>query len=133
MGLRILVPRPRLRAASVRANKFLWAALGLALWGAAYTLFGASGLAGVMRARTEIADLEQQVRDAAEANRQLAARIEQVRNDPKTIERLAREEFFLAKPDEKIYLLPPSSAPARVATDETASDPERSPEEPRRP
>lgn len=107
MGLRILVPRPRLRPSLVRANKFVWAALGIALWGSAYTLLGASGYAGVVRARAEIVELEEAVVAAAGANRDLEAEIAAVKTDPATIERLAREEFFLARPGETIYLLPP--------------------------
>ncbi len=107
MGIRILVPRPRRRGGVPKASKFVWAALGVALWGTAYIIFGAGGMAGVIRARAEVERLEQQLVQARGANRQLEERIEALHNDAAAVEELAREQLFLAKPGEKVYLLPP--------------------------
>ncbi len=106
MGIRILIPRPRRRAGAVRARRFLWAAFGIALWGVAYTVFSAGGMVGSMRARAKVERLEHEVAAAEEANRALREEIEALRDDPGTIERYAREDLYLAKPGEKVYLLP---------------------------
>lgn len=127
MGLRILVPKPRVRWSLVRANKFVWAALGVALWGTAYTLLGASGLAGVLRAEADIRELEEQVERAAARNREIERRIAAAKNDPATIERLAREEFYLAKPGETVYLLPPSSRSTDPSPDDEEPEADSSP------
>ena len=105
MGIRILIPRPQLRATGRATRKFVWAALGVALWGTAYTFFGAGGLVGVYRARTEIDRLDVRVQEAAAVNAALAERVHGLKSDPEEIERVAREELFLARPGERIYLL----------------------------
>lgn len=107
MGIRILVPRPRRRGGVPRASKFVWAALAVALWGTAYFVFGAGGMAGVFRARAEVDRLQQELIRAREANRELEHEIEALRHDPIAVEQLAREQLYLAKPGEKVYLLPP--------------------------
>ncbi|MFW6198229.1 MAG: FtsB family cell division protein [Acidobacteriota bacterium] len=106
MVIRILIPRPRRKGFGLKAGKVVWLALGIALWGIAYTLFGAGGMVGVYRAEAEIRDLEQRVREAERTNRALEARIDAVRDDPDEIERLAREELFLVRPGDTVYLLP---------------------------
>lgn len=106
MGIRILIPRPGRRTGAVRAHRFLWAALGIALWGVAYTVFGAGGIVGSMRARAKAEHLQQEVAAAQEANRALRQEIEALRGDPGTIERYAREDLYMARPGEKVYLLP---------------------------
>jgi cell division protein FtsB len=123
MGIRILIPRPRLRK-SRPTRKFVWAAFAVALWGTAYTFFGAGGLVGVYRAEAEIALLEDQVGEAEAVNADLARRIEALESDPEEIERVAREELYLVNPDDKVYLLEPEP----LEGDETS--PEDRPEAP---
>jgi cell division protein FtsB len=123
MGIRILIPRPRLRARSGRTQKFVWAALGVALWGTAYTFFGAGGLVGVYRARAEIERLETRVEEAQTVNAGIAARIQALESDPEEIERVAREELYLTRPGDKVYLLDAAPEPA-----DSEADPSTSPE-----
>lgn len=89
---------------------FVWAAFGVALWGAAYAVFGASGMVGAYRAWANVEQLEREVAAAEVENHELEAEIRALKSDPATIERLAREEFFLSRPGERIYLLPPLPA-----------------------
>lgn len=91
----------------LKPNRLLWLVLGLALWGTAYTLFGAGGLMGVLRANDEVDRLEAEVAEAEAANHDLARQVEALRHDPETIERAAREQLYMARPDDKVYLLPP--------------------------
>ncbi len=106
MGIRILIPRPRRRTGGVRTGRLLWIAAGAAVWGLAYSIFGASGLVGVYRTEAEVERLEQQVAAAQAVNESLAERVEALRSDPMEVERAARERLGLVKEGDKVYLLP---------------------------
>jgi cell division protein DivIC len=54
------------------------------------------------RMRTEKLRLETELQKETEKSKQLQSQIDALRNDPKTIERLAREKLGYAKPDEII-------------------------------
>ncbi len=54
------------------------------------------------RMRREVMRLDAQVEKEAEAKRQLSAAVEALSNDPKAIERLAREKLGYAKPGETV-------------------------------
>jgi len=67
------------------------------------------------RMRAANLKLESQLQSEQEKSRQLQAQINALRNDPKTVERLAREKLGYAKPDETVvrFELAPTNAPAR--------------------
>ena len=54
------------------------------------------------RLRREVMRLDAEVRQEAETKRQLNAAVESLSNDPKAIERLAREKLGYAKPGETV-------------------------------
>jgi cell division protein FtsB len=54
------------------------------------------------RMRAQILKLQQQIQDEQEKSEQFQSQIEALRNDPKTVERLAREKLGYAKPDETV-------------------------------
>jgi len=54
------------------------------------------------RMRTQILKLDQQIQDEQKKTEQLQSQIDALRNDPKTVERLAREKLGYAKPDETV-------------------------------
>ena len=56
------------------------------------------------RMRAAILKLEQRLKTEQEKSDQLSAQIDALRNDPKTVERLAREKLRYAKPDETVIL-----------------------------
>jgi cell division protein FtsB len=56
------------------------------------------------RMQKENLRLEMQLQQEAEKAKQLQAEIEALRNDPNTVERLAREKLGYAKPDETVIL-----------------------------
>ena len=56
------------------------------------------------RMRTEILKLEQRLQSEQDNSERLQAQIDALRNDPKTVERLAREKLGYAKPDETMVL-----------------------------
>ena len=67
------------------------------------------------RMRREIMRLDDQLHKEEARSKQLQAEIEALRNDPKTIERLAREKLGYARPEETVIRFepPPTNAPAR--------------------
>jgi cell division protein FtsB len=56
------------------------------------------------RMRREILRLETRIQEEKEINRQLKASAEILQNDPKALERLARERLGYARPDEKVII-----------------------------
>jgi len=126
MGIRILIPRPRLHNSGRPTRKFVWAAFAVAVWGVAYTFLGAGGLVGVYRAEAEVERLETQVDEAEAVNDNLVRRIQGLESDPEEIERVAREQLFLVHAEDKVYLLESETETAEEVT------PTPTPEAPRR-
>jgi cell division protein FtsB len=52
--------------------------------------------------RADIYQLDQQLQLEEQKSKQLQAEIEALRDDPKTVERLAREKLGYARPDETV-------------------------------
>ena len=87
-----------------RVMKASLGALFLAL--AAYQVWGANGLAALHRKRQEQHEWQQKNEALRRQNDALQKRIHELKTDPKAIERIAREEYMLAGPGEKILLAP---------------------------
>ena len=52
--------------------------------------------------RQQIAQLNRQISEEEAVNRQVRLEIDSLKTDPKTVERLAREQLGLARPDETV-------------------------------
>ena len=52
--------------------------------------------------RQQIVQLDRQIREEEAANRQVRLEIDSLKTDPRTVERLAREQLGLARPDETV-------------------------------
>jgi cell division protein FtsB len=67
------------------------------------------------RMRAQILKLDQQLETETNQLNQLQAQVDALRNDPKTVERLAREKLGYAKPDETVirFEAPVTNAPVR--------------------
>ena len=52
--------------------------------------------------RQQIVQLDRQILEEEAANRQVRLEIDSLKTDPKTVERLAREQLGLARPDETV-------------------------------
>jgi cell division protein FtsL len=90
---------------------FICAALCMAL----LLVFGDSGYLGLQQKEREIRALELQRDARLEENRLLEKEVNDLKNDMKRIEKLAREDLNLSKEDEIIILLkdPPQKPAAR--------------------
>ena len=89
--------------------------LGLALLTLAiHDLFGAHGFLATRRAQKQIEQLRGEIERMSKENTDLANEVQSLKTDPKTIERIAREEMGLARPGEMIFKLP--AAPEKPET-----------------
>jgi cell division protein FtsB len=62
------------------------------------------------RQRKELQSLQQKIQQIKTENEQLDHENRALKSDPAAIERLAREQYGLAKPGEKIYSVPGNAA-----------------------
>ena len=67
------------------------------------------------RMRKEVQRLDTQMRRETESQRQLKAFVDALRNDPKAVERLAREQLGYAKPGETVVRFEPEETEAALA------------------
>jgi len=79
-------------------------------------VFGTHGVMAMRRAQKEAASVQSEIDRINEENQQLQQRVESLKNDPQSIEHIAREEMGLAKPHEFIF----ETAPRPVEAASTA-------------
>ena len=84
------------------------AILGMALLALGiHDIFGAHGFLAMRRTQKEMEQIRGNIERLDHENTALADQVNSLKTDPKTIERIAREEIGLARPGEKIFKLPP--------------------------
>jgi cell division protein FtsB len=91
----------------------------------ALALFGDKGVLRALQANRQKSALGAEVKTQEAANGELRRQIEALRNDPRTIENLARKELGMVKDDELVYQFrnpPRSSTPPSPAHAETPPD-----------
>lgn len=69
------------------------------------SVFGDRGLLNLMEKRREVDELRQQLEDLRKENTHLSGEVKALRTSPRAIERLAREQLGLARPDETVFLV----------------------------
>jgi len=67
-------------------------------------IFGDLGLLRYTELNKKKATLERQIKEMEKGNKQLNSEVQLLKKDPFYLEKYAREEFGLAKPDEYIFL-----------------------------
>ena len=88
-------------------RKLAMGAIAVLLCLAAYfVVFSANGLLDHRQKRNESADLDRQIKSLHQQNSAMEQEIKALKNDPKTIEKEARERLRYAKPGEVIYTVP---------------------------
>jgi cell division protein FtsB len=65
------------------------------------------------RMRRQIMHLDAQLQQQEEISKQLRMEVDTLRNDPKTVERLAREKLGYAKPDETVIHFESTNGPGQ--------------------
>lgn len=78
------------------------------------SVFGDRGLLSLVEKRRQVEGLRVEIETLLAANTRLVREISDLRQDPRAIERLAREELGFAHPDETVFLIREDSrAPRR--------------------
>jgi cell division protein FtsB len=80
----------------------------LAMWLAFHVIFGANGMVVYQNKRVEYQKLQKDLLVEEEENQRLTKQVDQLKTDPKAIEREAREQLHYAKPGEIVYISPES-------------------------
>lgn len=73
-------------------------------------VFGAHGLMAMHRSKAQIDAIQSKLAKLDQENRDLQQRIQNLKTDPSTIEKIARDRMGLARPGELIFSLPPKAA-----------------------
>jgi cell division protein FtsB len=90
----------------------------LVLWLGFHVIFGANGMVVYQGKRAEFKKLQTDLQQVEEENQRLTKQVDELRNDPKAIEREAREQLHYTKKGEMVYLLPtPKKAEAPPANE----------------
>jgi cell division protein FtsB len=98
----------------LRRNLSWFIAAGLALL-LLQDIFGNHGVLAMRRSQQEAREVQRQINQMNEENRQLEERVKALKTDPQAIERIAREEMGLARPGEYIFKIPPKPADGPTA------------------
>jgi len=98
----------------LRRNLSWFIAAGLALL-LLQDVFGNHGVLAMRRSQQEAREVQRQINQMNEENRQLEERVKALKTDPQAIERIAREEMGLARPGEYIFKLPPKPGDSSTA------------------
>jgi cell division protein FtsB len=100
------VPLP-LQSVSPR-RRLLLAAVGLALLAlVVHTLFGEKGYLALRQQQQELKRVQKEIQRLEQENRRLVEEIQTLKTDPQAMERVAREQLKMARPGEKVIILPP--------------------------
>ncbi|HET6144938.1 MAG TPA: septum formation initiator family protein [Candidatus Acidoferrales bacterium] len=73
-----------------------------------HDIFGPHGFLAMRRTQKEIEQIHDQIVKMNEQNKALTDQVSSLKSDPKSIERIAREEMGLARPGEMIFKVPDS-------------------------
>lgn len=79
-------------------------------------VFGAHGLMAMHRSKTQIEAIQAKLAKLDEENRDLQNHIRDLKTDPSTIEKIARDRMGLARPGELIFSLPAKSEAKSTST-----------------
>ncbi len=77
------------------------------------SVFGDRGMLNMVRERDKVESLRAELDELRAENARLSAEIVDLRTSPRAIERLAREELGLARPDETVFLIRESAPSER--------------------
>lgn len=69
-------------------------------------IFGPNGYMTLRREKKEYTHLKQQIQTLSDQNQQLEQKINALQTNPEAVEKQARDQLYLAKPGEIIYMLP---------------------------
>jgi cell division protein FtsB len=101
-------------------NWILIVGLGLLLL---QDIFGTHGVLAMRKTQQEAAAVQKEINRLDEENKQLQDRVKDLKSNPTTIERIAREEMGLARPGEVIFKIQPKPPDGPAASSQPAAQP----------
>jgi cell division protein FtsB len=113
------VNRFRPMLARVYAARRRLATGGVALltgWLFLHVVFGANGMVVYKQKRSEYQQLQKEIDSLQKENDRRDAEIQNLKSDPETIEKEAREQLHYARPGEVVYVSPAPVRPPSAAT-----------------
>src|SRR6266581_2247973 len=87
-----------------------------ALWLFVHVMLGPNGMIVYRTKRSEYQNLQKEINGLQKENALYSEQINQLKTDPKRIEKEAREQFHYARPGEVVYVSPEPRAPEQHAT-----------------
>ena len=87
----------------------LWMAATAVLTGVALVQLGDNGVPAWRRLRTQNAQLDREVEELTARNAELRRELKALREDPETLERLAREKAGMYRPGEEVMMVQPAA------------------------
>jgi cell division protein FtsB len=102
-------PRSGLRGRVWVPRAALWVAATAVLTGVALVQMGDSGVPAWRRLRAQDAQLGREVDELTTRNAQLRKELQALREDPETLERLAREKAGMRRPGEEVMVVLPAA------------------------
>jgi cell division protein FtsB len=82
----------------------------LAIWLFVHVTFGANGMVVYRAKKAEYERVQKDIQALQKENQQYSSEVDQLKSDPKRIEKEAREQFHYARPGEVIYVAPDKPA-----------------------
>jgi cell division protein FtsB len=92
--------------------------LGLTAWLCVHVLFGANGMVVYRVKRAEVRSLQKEIDSLQKENGGYGRQIENLKSDPATIEKEAREQLHYARPGEIVYVSPAPASEDSPRTDD---------------
>jgi cell division protein FtsB len=83
----------------------------LAIWLFVHVTFGANGMVVYRSKKAEYQNLQKEIGQLQKENDGYSKQVNELKTDPKRIEKEAREQFHYARPGEVIYVAPDRPAP----------------------
>jgi cell division protein FtsB len=95
---------------SIRRKLATVAVFALVLFLGFHVIFGANGMVVYTQKRAEYRQLQKDTTELDQENQRLTKEVQELKTDPKAIERVAREQLHYTKKGEIVYLLPQKQA-----------------------
>ncbi len=89
------------------------------IWFFVHVMFGANGMVVYRQKKSEYQSLRQEITGLEQENDKCTHHIDSLENDPKAIEKEAREQLHYTRPGEVIYVAPAAATP--VARDNSSA------------
>lgn len=87
----------------------------VAIWIFVHAMLGANGVTVYQSKRAEYQSLQKEIGQLQKENDRYSEQVNELKSDPKRIEKEAREQFHYARPGEVVYVAPDPPPPSQPA------------------